>query len=153
MAGMEDGLFPHQRSVQESGGRLEEERRLCYVGMTRAMEQLYLSYAEVRRMFGSESHSRPSRFIDEIPAELVEEIRPRMNVQRPYVSARPARSAAQAGIDAPFSLGQRVQHRKFGEGTVVTYEGSGEHARVQVNFQGQGSKWLVLAYANLERLG
>jgi DNA helicase-2/ATP-dependent DNA helicase PcrA len=153
IAGMEDGLFPHQRSVQESGGRLEEERRLCYVGMTRAMEQLYMTYAEVRRMFGSESHSRPSRFIDEIPAERIEEIRPRMNVQRPYVSARPAMPRAdRSGESLPFRLGQRVQHRKFGEGTVVTFEGSGEHARVQVNFQGQGSKWLVLAYANLEAL-
>jgi DNA helicase-2/ATP-dependent DNA helicase PcrA len=151
IAGMEDGLFPHQRSIQESGGRLEEERRLCYVGMTRAMEQLYLSYAEVRRMFGSESHSRPSRFLDELPADLLQEIRPRVNVQRPYVHARPAR-APQAPVDdeVPFKLGQTVRHRKFGEGTVVTFEGNGDHARVQVNFHQAGSKWLVLAYANLE---
>jgi DNA helicase-2/ATP-dependent DNA helicase PcrA len=121
--------------------------------MTRAMDHLYMTYAEVRRMYGSESHSRPSRFIDEIPAERIEEIRPRKNVQRPYVSARPAMPRAdRSGESLPFRLGQRVQHRKFGEGTVVTFEGSGEHARVQVNFQGQGSKWLVLAYANLEAL-
>ena len=147
MVGMEDGLFPHQRSVQESGGRLEEERRLCYVGITRAREQLYMSYAELRRMFGSETHSRPSRFLDEIPAECLQEIRPRMGVKTAYVSAKPS-----SGKDSgwPFSLGQPVRHRKFGDGTVVNFEGSGEHARVQVNFLDAGAKWLVLAYANLE---
>ncbi|MEJ2535237.1 MAG: DNA helicase II [Gammaproteobacteria bacterium] len=151
MAGMEDGLFPHQRSVQESGGRLEEERRLCYVGMTRAMEQLYLSYAEVRRMFGSESYSRPSRFLGEIPEQHLEEIRPRAGVSRPWTPAAPR--SAPADPQMPFRHGERVRHRKFGEGTVVTFEGSGEHARVQVNFHSAGSKWLVLAYANLESLG
>jgi DNA helicase-2/ATP-dependent DNA helicase PcrA len=153
MVGMEDGLFPHQRSVQESGGRLEEERRLCYVGMTRAREMLFLSYAEVRRMFGSESHCRPSRFIDEVPARLLEEIRPRMGTRSPWVGARPAAAAArvrQPDQTTPFRLGQNVRHRKFGEGTVVNFEGSGEHARVQVNFIEAGAKWLVLAYANLE---
>ncbi len=152
MAGMEDGLFPHQRSVEDAAGRLEEERRLCYVGMTRAREQLYLSYAEIRRMHGAESHSRPSRFIDEMPAELLQEIRPRMAARRPYVSARPAAPARSAGFknqEWPFRLGQRVTHRKFGEGTVLAFEGSGEHSRVQVNFSHAGSKWLVLAYANL----
>ncbi len=148
MAGMEDGLFPHQRSVQESAGRLEEERRLCYVGMTRAMEQLYLSYAEVRRQYGSESYSRPSRFLDEMPTELLQEIRPRMATHRPYPGARPT---AADPVDLPFRLGQAVRHRQFGEGMVVNFEGSGEHARVQVNFHQAGSKWLVLAYANLER--
>jgi DNA helicase-2/ATP-dependent DNA helicase PcrA len=149
IGGMEDGLFPHQRSVQEAGGRLEEERRLCYVGMTRAREQLYLCHAEVRRMFGSESHSRPSRFLDEIPDSLLEEIRPRMGIRTPYVRARPAMHQGQdPGL--PFRLGQSVRHRKFGEGTVVSFEGSGEHARVQVNFHRAGSKWLVLAYAKLE---
>jgi DNA helicase-2/ATP-dependent DNA helicase PcrA len=149
IAGMEDGLFPHRRSVQEAGGRLEEERRLCYVGMTRAREQLYLCYAEVRRMFGSESHNRPSRFLDEIPDTLMQEIRPRMGLRTPYVGVRPAAvNAQEAGL--PFRLGQSVRHKKFGEGTVVSFEGSGEHARVQVNFHEAGSKWLVLAYANLE---
>jgi DNA helicase-2/ATP-dependent DNA helicase PcrA len=152
MAGMEDGLFPHQRSVEDAAGRLEEERRLCYVGMTRAQEQLYLTYAETRRMHGSESHSRPSRFIDEMPAELLEEIRPQLSAGRPYVSARPA-APSREGIfrnqEWPFRLGQRVQHRKFGEGTVLAFEGSGEHTRVQVNFTHSGNKWLVLAYANL----
>jgi DNA helicase-2/ATP-dependent DNA helicase PcrA len=153
MAGMEDGLFPHQRSVEEAGGRLEEERRLCYVGMTRARKQLCLSYAETRRMHGAETMSRPSRFIDEIPADLLQEIRPRLSANRPYVSARPAAPAKSSSFknqEWPFKLGQRVLHRKFGEGTVLAFEGSGEHTRVQVNFANAGSKWLVLVYANLE---
>jgi DNA helicase-2/ATP-dependent DNA helicase PcrA len=153
MAGMEDGLFPHQRSVEDSGGRLEEERRLCYVGMTRARERLVLSYAEMRRMHGSDLSSRPSRFIDEIPAGAVEEIRPRVFANRPYVSARPSTPPKGPGFkhqEWPFKLGERVLHRKFGEGTVLSFEGSGEHTRVQVNFSHAGSKWLVLAYANLE---
>ncbi len=154
MAGMEDGLFPHQRSIEDAGGRLEEERRLCYVGMTRARERLCLSYAEIRRMHGSESHTRPSRFIDEMPPELLRDIRPRLSAQRPYVSARPAAPARQGGgfkgQDWPFRLGQGVSHRKFGEGIVLAFEGSGEHTRVQVNFDDAGVKWLVLAYAHLE---
>jgi DNA helicase-2/ATP-dependent DNA helicase PcrA len=153
IAGMEDGLFPHQRSVEEAGGRLEEERRLCYVGMTRAREQLYLSYAEIRRMHGSENYCRPSRFIDELPSGLVEEVRPRMATSRPWHSAQPSRrksSSALSDSSWPFKLGQAVLHPKFGEGTVLGFEGSGEHSRVQVNFSDVGSKWLVLAYANLQ---
>jgi len=153
IAGMEDGLFPHQRSVTEAGGRLEEERRLCYVGMTRARERLCLSHAEVRRMYGSESRSRPSRFLDEIPAELIREVRPRMQAQRPWTvhkTPQPRQSGSNIKQDWPFQLGAAVSHRKFGYGTVVSFEGSGEHARVQVNFQNAGAKWLVLAYANLE---
>jgi len=149
IAGMEDGLFPHRRSVEESGGQLEEERRLCYVGMTRAREQLYISYAETRRMYGSQNHCRPSRFIDEMPAELLEEIRPRIAAHRPYVPARPAASVIQ-GQDWPYKLGQNVSHTKFGEGTIMAFEGSGEHTRVHVNFYDAGAKWLVLAYANLQ---
>ena len=150
IAGMEDGLFPHQRSVEDAGGRLEEERRLCYVGMTRAREQLYLCYAEIRRMYGSENFCRPSRFIDEMPAELLEEIRPAISARRPYVPARAASSAGAADNDWPFSLGQGVTHPKFGEGTVMAFEGSGEHTRIHVNFPRAGAKWLVLAYARLQ---
>ena len=103
-------------------------------------------------MYGSESHSRPSRFLDEIPARLMEEIRPRMGTRSPWVSARPAQKKPlrQPEESIPFRLGQSVRHRKFGEGTVVNFEGAGEHARVQVNFDTTGTKWLVLAYANLE---
>ncbi len=156
IAGMEDGLFPHQRSIEDAGGRLEEERRLCYVGMTRAREELCLSYAEVRRMHGSESFSRPSRFIEEIPEELIEEVRPRAAIQRPYVPA--SRSQARDRVARthvpnqawPFKLGQPVVHKKFGEGTVMAFEGQGDHTRVQVNFDQAGAKWLVLAYAGLQ---
>jgi DNA helicase-2/ATP-dependent DNA helicase PcrA len=150
IAGMEDGLFPHQRSVEDAGGRLEEERRLCYVGMTRAREQLYLCYAEIRRMYGSENFCRPSRFIDEMPAELLEEIRPAVSTSRPYVPASQGVSMNAAANDWPFRLGQGVMHPKFGEGTVMAFEGSGEHTRVHVNFPRAGAKWLVLAYARLQ---
>jgi len=150
MVGMEDGLFPHQRSVEDAAGRLEEERRLCYVGMTRAREQLCLCYAEVRRMFGSENFCRPSRFIDEMPAELLEEIRPRTSSRQPWVPARPSRVAGPGDQNWPFKLGEAVVHPKFGEGAVMAFEGSGEHTRVHVNFLDAGAKWLVLAYANLQ---
>jgi len=152
IAGMEDGLFPHQRSVTEAGGRLEEERRLCYVGITRAREQLCLSYAEVRRMYGSQTHSRPSRFLNEIPSELIQEVRPRMQAQPSWAGRKaPEYKTPNSNIkqDWPFQLGANVSHKKFGIGTVISFEGSGEHARVQVNFQRAGAKWLVLAYANL----
>ncbi len=152
LAGLEDGLFPHQRSLEDAGGRLEEERRLCYVGMTRAREQLYISYAETRRMFGSQKHCRPTRFIDEIPSQLVEEIRPRMAISRPYVPARPTPASTFAGQQWPFKLGQLVAHDKFGQGTVTAFEGSGEHTRVQVNFDDAGAKWLVMAYARLQAI-
>lgn len=152
IAGMEDGLFPHQRSVTEAGGRLEEERRLCYVGMTRAREQLCLSYAEVRRMYGSQNVSRPSRFLQEIPSELIQEVRPRMQVRRPWASAKaPVYKKPLSNIeqDWPFQLGANVSHKKFGSGTVISFEGSGKDTRVQVNFHRAGAKWLILAYANL----
>ena len=148
LCGLEEGLFPHQRSVEEAG-RLEEERRLCYVGITRARKQLTLSYAEHRRLHGSESYCLPSRFVHEIPAELVDEIRPRIQVSRPY--AAPARNTSlrePPPVDG-LNLGQRVQHGTFGEGVVLNYEGRGAHARVQVNFENAGTKWLVVAYANL----
>jgi DNA helicase-2/ATP-dependent DNA helicase PcrA len=150
LVGMEDGLFPHQRSVEDAGGRLEEERRLCYVGMTRAREQLFLCYAETRRMFGSDNYCRPSRFIDEMPVKFLEEIRPRTSSRQPWVSASPSRSAGLSQQEWPFRLGQTVVHAKFGEGTVMAFEGSGEHTRVHVNFLDAGAKWLVLAYAKLQ---
>jgi DNA helicase-2/ATP-dependent DNA helicase PcrA len=148
LCGMEDGLFPHQRSLNDAKG-LEEERRLCYVGLTRAREQIYLSYAEQRRLHGSETYSVPSRFLREIPAELIEELRPRLKVARPL--PRPSRlSRPERESPGGIPLGQRVRHRKFGEGIILNTEGSGAHARVQVNFEHAGTKWLVMAYANLE---
>jgi len=155
LTGMEEGLFPHQRSLEEEG-RLEEERRLCYVGMTRAMQELVITYAEVRRLYGSEHYTQPSRFLGEIPTELIDEVRSQPVVTRPAWSSTDAGAGEISHTGAPgvagLRLGHRVRHAKFGEGVVVNIEGQGEHARVQVNFHGSGAKWLVLAYANLQPL-
>jgi DNA helicase-2/ATP-dependent DNA helicase PcrA len=156
MAGMEEGLFPHKMSMDNLAG-LEEERRLCYVGITRAKAKLYISHAESRRMHGDVNLCRPSRFIREIPKELVQEIRLKTTINRGgMMSASPRRKAVGGDAEIPetgLSLGQRVTHGKFGEGVVLNYEGQGSNARVQVNFDAVGSKWLVLSYANLEVLG
>ena len=152
LCGMEDGLFPHQRSIADPSG-LEEERRLCYVGITRAKHSLYLTYAEQRRLHGMDNFSVPSRFIAEIPDEYVEEIRPRMQVSRPVRSTpRPSRAGGSVapGSDMGVRLGQRVRHAKFGDGVILNCEGQGAHARVEVNFETAGTKWLVLSYANLD---
>ncbi len=143
LVGMEEGLFPHTRSSDDLAG-LEEERRLCYVGMTRARERLVLTHAEVRRLHGSDSYPQPSRFLRELPAERL--VRVRLGGD---LSAAPG--AAAAG-DGGLQLGQRVLHARFGEGVVLNLEGAGAHARVQVNFQDAGAKWLVAAYAGLQPL-
>ncbi|MDY4378904.1 DNA helicase II [Pectobacterium brasiliense] len=147
IVGMEEGMFPSQMSLDE-GGRLEEERRLAYVGVTRAMEKLTITYAESRRLYGKEAYHRPSRFVGELPEECVEEVRLRASVSRPVNHQRLGTPITQN--DSGYKLGQRVRHAKFGEGTIVNLEGSGDHARLQVAFQGQGIKWLVAAYARLE---
>jgi DNA helicase-2/ATP-dependent DNA helicase PcrA len=149
LVGLEDGLFPSQKSTEEPG-RLEEERRLAYVGITRARERLLLTYAESRRLHGVESYARPSRFLSEIPAELLREVRPRVQVSRPAFAGRFADPSPAAA--APFKLGQRVQHASFGEGIVLSYEGAGAHTLVEINFASAGRKRLVLAYANLAAL-
>jgi DNA helicase-2/ATP-dependent DNA helicase PcrA len=153
MAGMEEGLFPSMMSLEEPG-RLEEERRLCYVGITRAMRQLYVTYAENRRINGSETYNRPSRFLKEIPPELVQEVRAHHSLSRRAVKKVTPRNRPLAVEVAgtELRLGQQVRHSKFGEGVVLNYEGSGKQARVQVNFPDAGSKWLVMAYAKLEPL-
>ncbi|WP_350635882.1 ATP-dependent DNA helicase [Pseudoalteromonas sp. GW168-MNA-CIBAN-0100] len=150
MVGVEEGMFPSQQSNEESG-RLEEERRLCYVGMTRAMDKLYISHAESRRLYGQEKYHSPSRFLREIPEDCVEEIRIKTQVSRPPAAGRFSASVSHAAFeDSGFNLGQRVLHAKFGVGTVLNYEGSGAQSRVQVNFDDLGSKWLVTAYARLQ---
>lgn len=152
LAGMEEGLFPHRMSEEEPG-RLEEERRLCYVGITRAMRQLYLTYAETRRLHGVDTYNRPSRFVSEVPAALLQEIRLRGAVQRPLVARPTARPQDKryAADDGALRIGQRVLHGKFGEGVVLQSEGHGERARVQVNFA-EGAKWLMLGFAHLQPL-
>jgi DNA helicase II / ATP-dependent DNA helicase PcrA len=146
LAGMEEGLFPHQRSAADLAA-LEEERRLCYVGATRAMRQLYITYAEQRRLYGVDQYGQPSRFIHELPTDLIEEIRPRLKISRPVFAKR---AALEEAPSSGMRLGSRVRHAKFGDGVVLNFEGNGPQARIQVNFERQGTKWLMLSYANLE---
>ena len=158
LVGLEDGLFPSQKSLDEPG-RLEEERRLAYVGITRARKKLVLCYAESRRLHGMETWNRPSRFISELPNQVLMEVRPRAQVSRPASFGRSAEDfLASRGLgprggvadDAPpFKLGAPVMHAKFGEGVVMGYEGSGTHLVVMVNFADVGVKRLVVAYAGL----
>ncbi|MGB1237472.1 MAG: DNA helicase II [Pseudomonadales bacterium] len=150
MVGMEEGLFPSSRASEEPG-RMEEERRLCYVGITRAMQQLYLTYAESRRMYGQDNYNKPSRFIPEIPAELLEEVRLNATVSRP-VQTRSNMYSQEAERVSGLQLGQRVYHESFGEGIVLNCEGEGAKTRVQVNFDDAGIKWLVLGFTTLEAL-
>jgi DNA helicase-2/ATP-dependent DNA helicase PcrA len=151
LVGVEEGLFPNNKSNEEPG-RLEEERRLAYVGITRARQKLVVTYAEARRLHGQDMYGLPSRFLREIPAPLIHEIRPKIQVSRPMYQAQPRRNWGHAALqESPgLRLGQNVVHATFGSGVVVDLEGTGAHARVQVNFDDVGSKWLVLAYANLQ---
>ena len=153
LTGLEEGLFPHQRSIDDGSDRLEEERRLCYVGMTRAMKQLWLTYAEMRRLYGAEKYTSPSRFLGEIPSELLHEVRAKKKnsyqmPKREQSSWVDDQSAHESGV----AVGMNVGHPKFGEGVVTNLEGNGEYARIQINFPDVGNKWLVLAYANLTLL-
>ena len=145
LTGMEEGLFPHQRS-SEDPAQLEEERRLCYVGITRARRKLTLSYARCRRMHGNDFYALPSRFLGEIPKEYVNKVRAAA-WSPPGAFKQPASTSPGEGEFAP---GRRVAHARFGEGTVMNLDGRGSHARIQVNFERAGTKWLVLAYANLQ---
>jgi DNA helicase-2/ATP-dependent DNA helicase PcrA len=166
VVGMEEGLFPSEHSAFDAD-RLPEERRLCYVGLTRAMQRLYLTHAESRRIFGRTSYRDPSRFLSELPPEAVEDVRPRISVSRPlYVSERIALSAPEpggaprrrsrampvAGEETPIRLGARVRHPKFGEGTILRFEGQGDSRQVHVNFENVGRKILMYEMARLEQI-
>ncbi len=151
MAGVEEGLFPHKMSLEDPG-RLEEERRLAYVGITRAMQQLVITWAETRRLYGSETFNKVSRFVREVPGELIQEVRLGSQVTRPFGPAKGGLFANEATENTGFALGQRVEHALFGEGVVLNYEGQGAQARIQVNFDDEGSKWLMVAYAKLQAL-
>ena len=162
LCGMEEGLFPHQMSADDPA-RMEEERRLCYVGITRAEQKLIFTYAEQRQLHGQTRFNPPSRFLRELPEDLVEEIRAKPKIKT-YTNSSSFRPAANAPVsvmrsanpyaesETGYRIGQRVKHTKFGEGVITGSEGSGAHSRVQVNFKTAGSKWLVLGYANLEKL-
>ena len=152
LGGMEEGLFPHRMSAEEPG-RLEEERRLAYVGITRAMRELYLTYAESRRLHGQDSYNRPSRFLLEIPKELLSEVRMQARTNVPFGQASSGNGSQLFSDEtvAGLQMGQRVMHGKYGEGVVLQFEGTGERAKVQVNFA-EGAKWLMVGYANLQAM-
>ncbi len=157
LSGMEEGLFPHNMSLEDPS-RLEEERRLCYVGITRARQKLYMTYAEVRRIHGNEMYHRASRFLREIPETHLEEVRLKTSIQRP-MSFTPKSLGSSGKGKSPvgggplgLKVGQTVHHPSFGEGVILQFEGAGEHARVQVRFARMGTKWLVAAYAKLSVL-
>jgi DNA helicase-2/ATP-dependent DNA helicase PcrA len=160
LTGLEEGLFPHQRSVSDLAS-LEEERRLCYVGITRAMRSLYLTHAEQRRLHGQDNYNVLSRFVQEIPPAQLEQVRPRIQLAQRGADGHGAAGregsggfvhASTAPIEGNMRLGARVRHGKFGEGVVLNIEGQGPHARVHVNFERQGAKWLMLSMARLERI-
>lgn len=141
LGGCEEELFPHYLSMNDPKG-IEEERRLCYVGMTRAMRKLFMSYAELRRMHGKEAYHRPSRFLHEIPPELIKEIRFRTKVTRPQPITNSYKPEAQGN----FRIGQEVHHRIFGNGIVMDCEGDGEDMKVTVRFAKVGTKMLIASY-------
>ena len=162
LCGLEEGLFPHQMSADDPA-RIEEERRLCYVGITRAEQQLVMTYAEQRQLHGRTQFNPPSRFVRELPEELVEEVRPKVVVRPNSLGSNAWRNNAPPQPPVPqakpyaesetgYRIGQRVRHAKFGDGVITGSEGSGVHSRVQVNFKTAGSKWLVVGYANLVKI-
>ncbi len=150
LCGMEDGILPHQKCLDEAN--LEEERRLCYVGMTRAMQQLVLCHATVRRLYGKEHYPEPSRFFAEIPDQCIERIEDSKSGHNVFRGARtgPGNGTKPAARENGLRPGQRVRHTKFGEGVILNLEGQGAHARVQINFSAAGTKWLICDYARLE---
>lgn len=154
MVGVEEGIFPSGMSFDE--GRLQEERRLAYVGITRAKRKLTISYAELRRLYGKEERHIPSRFIEELPEENIREIRLRGNINRAAnfgtVAKHPPKTTASILEDDVWKMGQKVYHAKFGQGTIINVEGSGEATRLQIAFQGNGIKWLIAKMAKLEKL-
>ncbi len=151
MVGMEEGLFPHQRTLEDPN-QLEEERRIAYVGITRARQKLYMCQAENRRLHGRELFTVCSRFVGELPTELVDEIRPQVQLSRPVYQHPERATPSFLEEQTPYAIGQRVVHKTFGEGVVTGCEGQGKNLRMQVNFESEGQKWLVLAYANLTPL-
>lgn len=153
IVGLEEGLFPHKMSSEDPDS-LEEERRLCYVGMTRAKTKLYISHAETRRLHGMEKYHTPSRFIQEIPSEYVQAVRPTAQVRSPnqQYHRKPVFNQSVKSAGQTLHIGQRVMHHKFGPGIIVSFEGQSEHARVEVRFDAHGVKWLVASFAKLQSI-
>ncbi len=159
ITGLEEYLFPHRMSSETPKG-LEEERRLFYVGMTRAMEKLILTHANSRTLYGKERYTHPSRFIAEIPTSLLDIVSTDrttspLRIKSQYQKHGPSTTISSTNkliTDTPYSIGQRVRHQKFGLGTITNYEGRSEHVRLHIRFEKYGEKWLVASYAKLEAL-
>ncbi|MEN9756523.1 MAG: hypothetical protein RL755_710 [Pseudomonadota bacterium] len=151
LVGLEEGLFPSQQSIYDAG-KLEEERRLCYVGITRAREKLYITHAEKRLLYGRETPASKSRFLRELPAELLEEVRPKREVSRPIT----AKSLSFSVTNLPkemqsgglYRQGQRVEHESFGVGVILKIEGEGKTERALIKFS-DDSRWLMTLYTKL----
>ena len=151
LVGLEEDLFPSRQRVNQPSN-IDEERRLCYVGMTRAMQSLTLSHATSRNLYGETIYSRNSVFLDEIPSSFLNHIKNESggNFYQGYQKSTNEGKSMASTSDSIYSIGQAVKHAKFGMGTVVNYEGSGDSMRVQINFQKAGTKWLITSYAKLE---
>jgi DNA helicase-2/ATP-dependent DNA helicase PcrA len=151
ITGLEEGLFPHEQSVLEDDG-LEEERRLMYVAITRARTRLYLSFARTRMLHGQTRYNVASRFLEEIPENVVKWLTPRLGrgkLEDAVWAPEPKKVFKPKAPGHGFRIGQSVLHPKFGQGVIVDAEGSGTDARLQINFGKQGMKWLALEYAKL----
>jgi len=150
LTGMEEDLFPSRQSKDEPH-LMDEERRLCYVGMTRAMKKLSLSFAIKRFLHGQSTYAYPSRFLDEIPSEYTNSVKQKFgstiqNYQEDDIFNQDIKPEGQGQL----SIGVTVRHAKFGFGTVLNFEGNGDSARIQIKFKSAGTKWLISSYANLE---
>ena len=151
LVGLEDGLFPSQQSIYDAG-KLEEERRLCYVGITRAREKLYITHAEKRLLYGREIPASKSRFLRELPSELLEEVRPKREVSRPMTAKSSNFSITnlpkEMQSESSYRLGQRVEHESFGAGVILKMEGEGKTERALIKFS-DDSRWLMTLYTKL----
>ena len=140
---MEEGVFPHMRSMTEPD-QLEEERRLCYVGITRARERLYVTHAYSRTLWGGTNYNPTSRFLSEIPTDLIQE---------PGKEEKAAQQQhSVGGRSTTVSVGEEVYHERFGRGVVTAVSGSGNNAEATIHFSAEGPKRLLLAYAPLKKV-
>ncbi len=163
IVGLEEGLFPAQRSALEID-RMEEERRLAYVGITRARKHLTLSLCELRRLYGREERNLPSRFLAELPVDRLNEISYRgffappegkldnLSQEKQFQQNRRQSYLDKSRESDGYTLGRKVKHHRFGEGTIINLDGEGDHRRVQIAFVNEGIKWLVIKLANLTLL-
>jgi len=158
LTGMEDGIFPHSRTLGEKD-EIEEERRLAYVGLTRARQRLYISRAEYRSTWGAPNYNPPSRFLDEIPEEVIEwrnegrsSLSPSFVTRSRVATTPPPRATGKKSVAMELAVGERVSHDTFGLGTVVAVAGAGDKAEATINFGQYGEKRLLLRYAPVEKL-